>query len=158
MVTLKSAREIEAMRRSGKITSKVLTDLMKAVRPGIATADLDRMAERGIREAGNLFAIPSYLFIFSFGGMIAFGLVRLALGHDISAQVPHEAVEAGTDALTGLLLLRAFASGAAALTGIEAIADGVPSFKAPEARNAATTLTWMATILACTAPANPSGT
>ena len=47
MVTLKSAREIEAMRRSGKITAQVLTGLMKAARPGIATADLDRMAERG---------------------------------------------------------------------------------------------------------------
>jgi methionyl aminopeptidase len=60
MVTLKSAREIEAMRRSGKITAKVLTDLMKAVRPGIATADLDAMAERGIREAGGVPTFKGY--------------------------------------------------------------------------------------------------
>jgi methionyl aminopeptidase len=60
MVTLKSAREIEAMRRSGTITSKVLTDLMKAARPGIATADLDRMAERGIREAGGVPTFKGY--------------------------------------------------------------------------------------------------
>jgi amino acid transporter len=103
---------------------------------------------RGIREAGSLFAIPSYVFIFSFGGMLVVGVVRLALGHDLSAGTPIHAIEEGRDALTGFLLLRAFASGAAALTGIEAIADGVPSFKAPEAKNAATTLTWMAAILA----------
>lgn len=60
MVTLKSAREIEAMRRSGKITSQVLTTLMKAARPGIETADLDRMAERGIREAGGIPTFKGY--------------------------------------------------------------------------------------------------
>jgi methionyl aminopeptidase len=60
MVTLKSAREIEAMRRSGKITSRVLTELMKAVRPGITTADLDRMAERQIREAGGVPTFQGY--------------------------------------------------------------------------------------------------
>jgi methionyl aminopeptidase len=60
MVTLKSAREIEAMRRSGKITAKVLTGLMKAVRPGIETADLDRMAERGIRDAGGVPTFKGY--------------------------------------------------------------------------------------------------
>ena len=60
MVTLKSAREIEAMRRSGKITSRVLTELMKAVRPGMATAQLDRLAERGIREAGGVPTFKGY--------------------------------------------------------------------------------------------------
>ena len=58
MVTLKSAREIETMRRSGKITAKVLTDLMKAVRPGVTTKYLDDMAERGIRELGG---VPTFL-------------------------------------------------------------------------------------------------
>ena len=58
MVTLKSAREIETMRRSGKITAKVLTDLMKAVRPGVTTKYLDEMAERGIRELGG---VPTFM-------------------------------------------------------------------------------------------------
>jgi amino acid transporter len=102
---------------------------------------------RGIRESGSLFAVPPYFFIVSFGGMLVVGLVRLALGHDLTAGEAPDAVEAGAEALTALLLLRAFASGCAALTGIEAIADGVPSFKPPEANNAATTLAWMAVIL-----------
>ncbi len=60
MVTLKSAREIETMRRSGKITSKVLTDLMKAVRPGVTTRYLDEMAEKGIRELGGIPTFKGY--------------------------------------------------------------------------------------------------
>jgi amino acid transporter len=102
---------------------------------------------RGIREAGTIFAIPSYFFIFSFGGMLAYGTIRLALGADLHAPLPPNPVEPGTQALTLFLLLRAFASGCAALTGIEAVANGVPSFKPPESRNAATTQVWMAVIL-----------
>jgi len=102
---------------------------------------------RGIRESGSLFAIPPYVFILSFGGMLAIGLVRLALGDELHAATQASALQEGTQTLTLFLLLRAFSSGAAALTGIEAIADGVPSFKPPEARNAATTLVWMACIL-----------
>lgn len=60
MVTLKSPREIEAMRRSGKITSSVLTDLMKAVRPGMSTAELDTLAERGIRSSGGVPTFKGY--------------------------------------------------------------------------------------------------
>ncbi|HXO17354.1 MAG TPA: M24 family metallopeptidase, partial [Candidatus Dormibacteraeota bacterium] len=60
MVTLKSPREIEAMRRSGEITSKVLTDLMKAARPGMTTVELDALAERGIREAGGIPTFKGY--------------------------------------------------------------------------------------------------
>ncbi len=60
MVTLKSAREIEVMRRSGSITSRVLTDLMKAARPGMATSDLDELAERGIRQAGGVPTFKGY--------------------------------------------------------------------------------------------------
>jgi len=102
---------------------------------------------RGIREAGSLFAIPPYLFILGFGAMILVGLTRLLLGADLRAASAPNPVEAGAEALTAFLVLRAFASGCAALTGIEAIADGVPQFKPPEARNAATTLSWMALIL-----------
>jgi amino acid transporter len=103
---------------------------------------------RGIRESGSLFAIPPYIFILSFGGMIAVGLVRVAIGDDFDTTASVDAFEEGTQAVTLFLLLRAFASGAAALTGIEAIADGTPSFKPPEARNASITLIWMACILA----------
>jgi amino acid transporter len=104
---------------------------------------------RGVRESGTLFAIPPYVFILSFGGMIAFGLVRVALGDNFDTRASADAFEEGTHAVTVFLILRAFSSGAAALTGIEAIADGTPSFKPPEARNASITLIWMAAILAC---------
>ncbi|MFY9663277.1 MAG: type I methionyl aminopeptidase [Candidatus Cybelea sp.] len=60
MVTLKSAREIEAMRRSGKVTSQVLTGLMKVVRPGMSTSELDELAERGIRQAGGVPTFKGY--------------------------------------------------------------------------------------------------
>lgn len=102
---------------------------------------------RGIRESGSVFAIPPYLFILGFGSMIVVGIVRLALGHDLQPSAAGDAFEAGTQGVTVLLVLRAFSSGAAALTGIEAIADGVPSFKSPEATNASRTLIAMALIL-----------
>jgi amino acid transporter len=102
---------------------------------------------RGIRESGTIFAIPTYIFILSFGGMLAVGLVKVALGQDLTAEEPANAIEPGVAALTPFLLLRAFSSGAAALTGIEAVANGVPNFKPPEWRNAITTQAWMVTIL-----------
>ncbi len=67
MVALKSAREIEVMRRSGKITSKVLTGLMRAVRPGMTTGDLDAMAEKGIRDLGG---VPTFKGYHGFTGSI----------------------------------------------------------------------------------------
>jgi methionyl aminopeptidase len=67
MVTLKSAREIEAMRRSGKITSRVLTGLMKAARAGMTTSELDRLAERGIRDSGG---VPTFKGYNGFSGSI----------------------------------------------------------------------------------------
>lgn len=102
---------------------------------------------RGIRESGTLFAIPTYFFIVSFAVMIAVGLIRVALGEDLQAERPEGALQAGAAALTPLLLLRAFSSGAAALTGIEAVANGVPNFKPPEWRNAITIQAWMVAIL-----------
>ena len=102
---------------------------------------------RGIRESGTLFAIPAYFFVISLTALIVTGFVRLALGHDLSAGTPDEVLEPGTQALGLFLILRAFSSGAAALTGIEAISNGVPAFKPPEARNANITLGWMAAIL-----------
>ena len=103
---------------------------------------------RGIRESGTLFAIPAYVFIVSITALIVTGAVRMALGHDLDAGTPPDAIEAGGQSLTIFLLLRAFSSGSAALTGIEAVSNGVPSFKPPESRNAATVLVWMAAILA----------
>jgi amino acid transporter len=106
---------------------------------------------RGVREAGNIFAVPTYLFLFSALLMIAIGTYRIVFlnqGH----QVPPPEIVASTtvsaQAVGILLLLRAFAAGAVALTGTEAIATGVPAFKPPESRNAATTLAVMAAILA----------
>ncbi len=106
---------------------------------------------RGIREAGNIFAIPTYLFLGSAFLMIAIGVFRILVQGDTgpapTAQVT-EALQHTTESVGILILLRAFASGAVALTGTEAIATGVPAFKPPEPRNAAATLMAMAIILA----------
>jgi amino acid transporter len=105
---------------------------------------------RGIREAGTLFAIPTYLFIFSMGAVIVLGFVDVAFG-DAPGSLLHEAppVEAVgvTEGLTLFLILRAFSAGCAALTGIEAISNGVPAFKEPSVPNARTTMVVMAAIL-----------
>jgi amino acid transporter len=105
---------------------------------------------RGLREAGSIFAIPTYLFLGSAFLMIAMGVVRiLFLGDTGPAPTPEViAVTQQTATNVGILvLLRAFASGAVALTGVEAIATGVPAFQPPESRNAARTLMTMAVIL-----------
>jgi amino acid transporter len=101
---------------------------------------------RGLRESGSIFAIPTYFFLLTFSTMIVVGLVRVALGGIDS--VPHEdAIVPGGQSVGLFLILRAFSSGATALTGIEAISNGVPAFKEPSSKNAATTLSWMAGIL-----------
>ncbi|MDI6857510.1 MAG: APC family permease [Dehalococcoidia bacterium] len=102
---------------------------------------------RGVRESGNIFSIPTYLFIVSFGAMLVTGFIRYALGAE-AEPLAAETAETTTGTLTVFLVLRAFSSGSAALTGIEAMANGVPAFKPPESKNAATTLVWMAAILA----------
>jgi amino acid transporter len=104
---------------------------------------------RGLREAGNIFAIPTYLFIGSAFLMIAIGAFRIVIGGE-GTEFPPEVIEqAGhiPEQVGLLLLLRAFAAGAVALTGTEAIATGVPAFEPPEARNASTTLAVMAVLL-----------
>lgn len=107
---------------------------------------------RGLREAGNIFAVPTYLFIISILGMIGYGLIRLffGIGGELVYVPPAETLMSNTgttlEALGIVLLLRAFTQGSAALTGVEAIADGVPAFKAPEAANARRTLLYMAAI------------
>ena len=104
---------------------------------------------RGLREAGNLFAIPTYLFLGSALLMIAIGTVRIVVFHEHGSYTDNLVNQVGEtiQPLTVLLLLRAFAAGAVALTGTEAIATGVPAFRPPEAKNAATTLAVMAALL-----------
>src|SRR5947199_1217203 len=106
---------------------------------------------RGVREAGSLFAAPSYAFIFSFLCLIGYGLVRYYLNPGI-VPAPNDADSKIAERyhaqpLNLLLLFGAFANGCAALTGIEAISNGVQAFKQPESKNAATTLSWMAALL-----------
>jgi amino acid transporter len=104
---------------------------------------------RGLRESGNIFAIPTYLFVVSALLMIAIGLYRaFVLGESAPPPVPLPGAPNPLQPLGLLLILRAFASGSVALTGTEAITNGVPAFKPPEARNAAATLTAMAILLA----------
>ncbi|MFI5928083.1 APC family permease [Micromonospora sp. NPDC051543] len=99
---------------------------------------------RGLRESGTAFAIPTYGFVIVMGGMLLTGLFRVfVLGDDLRAPSADLVIQA-EHSVTGFalifLLLRTFSSGAAALTGVEAISNGVPAFKAPKSRNAATTL------------------
>jgi amino acid transporter len=103
---------------------------------------------RGVKESGRVFAVPTYLFVGSMFVLIGVGLFRVVTGTMTSApppEIPYAHEQA--HALTFFLILRAFAAGCTALTGIEAIADGVPAFKKPESRNASITLVIMAAIL-----------
>ncbi|MBA3905414.1 MAG: APC family permease [Pseudonocardiales bacterium] len=100
---------------------------------------------RGIRESGAAFAVPVYAFMIGIGAMIIWGLVRiLLLGEPVLAASSNLTLLGEGDAFTGfalvLLILRSFTQGAAALTGVEAISNGVPAFRKPKSRNAATTL------------------
>jgi amino acid transporter len=101
---------------------------------------------RGVRESGNIFAVPTYAFVVLALAMVGLGLVRLVTG-GASAVAQLDAAGLGTETLGWFLILKAFAGGSVALTGTEAIANGVPAFKPPEARNAATTMVAMAVLL-----------
>lgn len=107
---------------------------------------------RGVRESGVLFAVPSYLFILSLLILIGTGFYRHFLGGGLTPYAPLTAQQGIINpeyapALSLFLLLRAFSSGCTALSGIEAISNGVTAFRAPESKNAAATLSWMAAIL-----------
>ena len=101
---------------------------------------------RGVRESGTIFAAPTYVFILAVLSMLVVGGWRLMAGVPPAEDVRSPVIE-GSEALSLLLLMRAFSSGCAALTGTEAVADGVPAFKPPEWKNARTTLTIMAVTL-----------
>ncbi len=100
---------------------------------------------RGIRESGKFFAAPSYLFIGSLGAMVFYG--SLGAFFDWLPEAPYQPHGPGLEGLGLFLLLRAFASGCTALTGVEAVSDGVPAFKPPEAQNARIVLVWLGGIL-----------
>lgn len=112
---------------------------------------------RGVRESGAAFSVPTYVFILAMCLLLGTGLYRLATGHElapVTAPLKVDPTTAGhalspmTGLALGYLLLRGFAEGCAAMTGTEAISNGVMAFKAPAPRNAAATLSWMVAILA----------
>ncbi|MBI3634706.1 MAG: APC family permease [Candidatus Rokubacteria bacterium] len=100
---------------------------------------------RGIRESGKLFAFPTYLFIASVGSLVIYG--ALGAVFDFIPEAPYQPHAPGLEGVGLFLILRAFASGCAALTGVEAVSDGVPAFKPPEAQNARKVLTVLGAIL-----------
>ena len=133
---------IEPLRDHAVVTAIVLLALL-------TVANL-----RGVRESGRLFAPPTYGYIAIMSVFILYGLARTVFGDlgplpvDTEAldDLTHDGALLGTASL--FLLMRAFSSGAIALSGVEAISNGVPAFKPPETKNAATTLTWTGGILA----------
>ena len=113
---------------------------------------------RGLKEAGRIFAVPTYVYTALLGAMICYGFYRIGVQHlgtipGNEEKAAHFAREQGADvaALTSsaslLILLRAFSSGAVVLAGVEAMSNGVPAFQKPKSKNAATTLMFMAVIL-----------
>lgn len=102
---------------------------------------------RGLRESGRVFAVPTYFFVGTMYLLIGLGLARWLAGGLISVPPPTPVEGAVVHNLTLFLILRAFASGCTAMTGVEAISNGVTVFKHPEADNAGKTLLWMAGIL-----------
>jgi amino acid transporter len=108
---------------------------------------------RGIKEAGKAFAVPTYVYVTLLGSLLVVGLTRvfafdlgpIETSPDLAAEFAREHELASSAAL--FVLLRAFSSGAVVLSGIEAVSNGVPAFRKPESKNAATTLTYMGLIL-----------
>ena len=100
---------------------------------------------RGIRESGKIFAAPTYLFIGSLGVLILYG--GFGAVFDFLPEAPYQRHPPGLEGVGLFLFLRAFASGCTALTGVEAVSDGVPAFKPPEAHNARIVLTVLGVIL-----------
>ena len=104
---------------------------------------------RGVRESGKLFALPTYFFILMMTLMIGVGIAKMVGGSlpSHASQFPIPKVPPVTGLLAVWIILKAFASGGAAVTGVEAISNGVPAFKQPEWKNARTTLMWMGSTL-----------
>ena len=100
---------------------------------------------RGIRESGKLFAAPTYLFVGSLLALVAYGSAGALF--DFVGEAPYPPHPPGLEGVGLFLILRAFAAGCSALTGVEAVSDGVPAFRPPEARNARVVLGWLGIIL-----------
>ena len=115
------------------------TSLCVATVVGVAVANL-----RGVRESGRLFATPTYLFVASILGLVVSGIAGATLG--LLPEAPYEPHPPGLEGIGLFLLLRAFSAGCTALTGIEAVSDGVPAFKPPEASNARVVMGWLGVI------------
>jgi len=103
---------------------------------GIAIANL-----RGVRESGKIFALPTYLFVASILTMVGLGMGEAATGR--LSEAPYAPHPPGLEGISLFLFLRAFAAGCTALTGVEAVSDGVPAFKPPEAHNARIVMMWL---------------
>ena len=104
---------------------------------------------RGVKESGTAFAIPTYFFVTMMFLAVGSGLIRLLVTHTLGVVVNPPEMETldGLSKITPFLILHAFASGTTALTGVEAISNGITAFKEPRSRNAGITLVWMAFIL-----------
>ncbi|HEX5836483.1 MAG TPA: APC family permease [Anaerolineales bacterium] len=104
---------------------------------------------RGVKESGTAFAIPTYFFVIMMFTTVGYGLLRLFGNHTLGTVIdpPELDVLHGVSTITPFLILHAFASGTTALTGVEAISNGITAFKEPRSRNAGVTLIWMALIL-----------
>ncbi|MBK9123268.1 MAG: APC family permease [Chloroflexi bacterium] len=116
----------------------------------VIVAFMTLMNLRGVKESGTFFTIPTYAFVIGILMMLGWGLVRIVTGN---IPAPHEGqiltdgIIGATEGLTLFIVLRAFAAGCTALTGVEAISNGIPAFKPPESKNAGQTLIVMVTIL-----------
>jgi amino acid transporter len=117
----------------------------------LVVAFMTIMNLRGIRESGRAFAIPTYIYVVGILVLLGYGVFRFASGTLPTYEAPVEWLESETgtfEALGVLLILRAFASGSVALTGTEAVSNGVPAFKDPAVPNAQTVLVWMGALFA----------
>lgn len=103
---------------------------------------------RGVRESGKFFAVPTYFAIGALGLMVTIGTIKSLVGSGAEPAVPTETNPNSMEHVTLFLILRAFAAGCSAVTGMEVISNGVKAFRQPESKNAATTMIWMSAILA----------
>ncbi len=111
----------------------------------IAVAAVSIANLRGIRESGKLFAAPTYLFVVSMFALVVYG--SLGAAFDFVGEAPYAPHPPGLEGVGLFLILRAFAAGCSALTGVEAVSDGVPAFKPPEAHHARVVLAWLGVLL-----------
>jgi amino acid transporter len=131
-----------------QITSLLPEWLPYQVPLGVGAVVLIMLANlRGIRESGSIFAVPTYLFVGLMYALIGYGLYQMLFGGGLTYEPPASARQPIGEAVGVFVLMRAFAQGCTAMTGTEAISNGVPAFKSPESQNARTTLVWMGVLL-----------